>query len=50
VDELAAKIEYVLSNFDYAQQVGKKGKELTDTIFNYDYQAKRMLEFIYSLN
>lgn len=50
VEELASKIEYVLSNYEQAQDIGRKGKELTDTIFNYNYQAKRMLKFIYSLN
>lgn len=49
-DALAKKIEYVLSNCDLAKQVGLKGKELTDTVFNYNFQAKRMLEFIDSLN
>lgn len=46
---LAEKLEYVLSNYELAKQVGQKGKELTDTVFNYNFQAKRMLEFISSL-
>lgn len=46
---LAEKLEYVLSNYELAKQVGQKGKELTDTVFNYNFQAKRMLEFINSL-
>ena len=49
VNALAAKLEYVLSNYELAKQVGRKGKELTDTVFNYNFQAKRMLEFINSL-
>jgi hypothetical protein len=39
----------VLSNYELAKQIGLKGKELTNTVFNYNFQAKRMLEFIYSL-
>lgn len=49
VEALASKMDYVLSNYDRAREVGLLGKELTDTIFNYNYQAKRMLDFIYSL-
>lgn len=49
-DALAKKLEYVISNYELAQKVGFKGKELTNTIFNYNFQAKRMLEFIASLN
>ena len=49
-DALAKKLIYVLDNFKFAQQVGLKGKELTNTIFNYNYQARRMMDFIYSLN
>lgn len=43
---LADKIDYVLSNYELAKEVGIKGKELTDTIFNYNYQAKQMLRYI----
>lgn len=50
VDALAKKIEYVLSNYELAKKVGLKGKELTTTVFNYNYQAKRMLEYIDSLS
>jgi len=46
---LAEKLEYVLSNYEIAKQVGQKGKKLTDTVFNYNFQAKRMFEFISSL-
>src|ERR1035437_795418 len=42
VDAFADKLDYVLSNYEFAQQVGEKGKELTTTIFNYNFQAKRM--------
>lgn len=46
VDALAEKLEYVLDNYQDALEVGMKGKELTTTVFNYNYQAKRMIEFI----
>jgi len=50
IDSLSEKLDYVLCNYGLAREVGQKGKELTDTIFNYDYQAKRMIGFINSLN
>ena len=50
INALAEKIEYVLANDDLAKAVGMKGKELADTIFNYNYQARRMLGFVHSLN
>ena len=49
-DLLAEKLDYVLSNYELSRQVGHEGKELTDTIFNYNYQAKRIIGFINSLN
>jgi glycosyltransferase involved in cell wall biosynthesis len=50
VNALSKKIEYVLLNYDLAKAVGMKGKELADTIFSYNYQARRMLGFVDSLN
>jgi glycosyltransferase involved in cell wall biosynthesis len=47
---LAEKLIYVWSNYELALQVGQKGRQLTETVFNYSYQAKRMIEFITSLN
>jgi len=49
VDAFADKLDYVLSNYEFAQRVGEKGKELTKTIFNYNFQAERMIGFIQSL-
>lgn len=49
VEDFAEKLNFVLGNYEYAQKIGIKGKELTITIFNYNVQAKRMLEFIYTL-
>lgn len=50
VDALTEKLIFVLDNFQLANEVGLKGKELTATVFNYNYQAKRMIDFIDSLN
>jgi glycosyltransferase involved in cell wall biosynthesis len=47
---LTEKLEYVWNNYDLALEVGQKGRQLTETVFNYSYQAKRMIEFISSLN
>ena len=49
-DALAYKLDYVINNYDQAKKVSQKGKELTETIFNYSYQAKRMIVFINSLS
>jgi glycosyltransferase involved in cell wall biosynthesis len=48
-EAFAGKLDFVLSNYEFAQKVGLRGKDLTATVFNYNYQAKRMLEFIKSL-
>jgi glycosyltransferase involved in cell wall biosynthesis len=48
-DGLSEKLEFVLSNYQFATGVAKKGKELTDSIFNYKYQAKRIIDFIHSI-
>jgi glycosyltransferase involved in cell wall biosynthesis len=49
-EALAEKLIYVLNNQEIAKQVGIKGKELTENIFNYNYQTKRMIGFINSIN
>jgi glycosyltransferase involved in cell wall biosynthesis len=49
VDAFANKLDYVISNYQLAVQVSQRGKDLTKTVFNYNYQAGRMLEFIHSL-
>lgn len=45
----ATKLDFVLSNYEFAKNVAAKGKKLTDTTFNYNFQATRMLSFIESL-
>jgi glycosyltransferase involved in cell wall biosynthesis len=47
--ELTEKLDWVLNNYESALEIAKKGKLLTDTIFNYDFQAKRILDFLNSL-
>lgn len=49
VTAFADKLDYALQNYDFARQVGLKGKELAETIFNYNFQAKNMIEFISKL-
>jgi len=48
-DELSEKMDYVLNNYQIAKEVAKKGKELTDSVFNNVFQAKRIIEFINTL-
>jgi glycosyltransferase involved in cell wall biosynthesis len=50
VDSFAKVLEQILINYEDAQMVGIRGKELVMTVFNYNYQAKRMIEYIGSLN
>jgi glycosyltransferase involved in cell wall biosynthesis len=49
VEAFAEKLDYVLANYEFAMNVARKGKELTTTIFNYNYQVKRMIPFIESI-
>ncbi|MGE5420562.1 MAG: glycosyltransferase family 4 protein [Chloroflexota bacterium] len=46
---IAEKIESVLAGYEKALEVGHTGKELTHTIFHYNYQAGRILRFIETL-
>jgi len=48
-EEFADKLDFVLSNYEFAIRVGLKGKELTNTIFNYNFQVKRMIGYIQSI-
>ena len=48
-DQLATQLDYVLSNYQFATEVGKRGKELTETVFNYLTQCKRMYAYIKTL-
>ena len=48
-DAFADKLDFVLSNYKLACKVGQMGRDLTKTVFNYNHQAKRIIEFIESL-
>ena len=45
----AEKLDYILSNYEFARQVGLKGKELTDSVFNYKYQSKRIIDYVQTI-
>lgn len=47
---LAAKLTYVFEHYEEAKEAGIRGKELTQTVFHYNYQAKRILEYFQTLN
>jgi len=49
IADFATNIDFVLSNYEFAKQVAKNGKKLTNTVFNYNVQAKRMIDFIKSV-
>ena len=46
---LAEKLKYVIENYDLAKLIAQKGSLLTKTIFNYNYQARRIIHFISTL-
>lgn len=48
-EELIEKMEYILNNYEVATEVARKGKALTDNIFNNTFQAKQIIEFIETL-
>jgi glycosyltransferase involved in cell wall biosynthesis len=49
VDALANRLDFIFNNYQFAEQVGLKGKELTSGVFDYKFQAGRMIDFIQSL-
>jgi glycosyltransferase involved in cell wall biosynthesis len=49
-DEIADKLIRVFKNYPEAKRVGEQGRVLTEGIYNYHYQAKRMIDFIKSLS
>jgi glycosyltransferase involved in cell wall biosynthesis len=49
-DELAEKLDYVLNNYDTALKIAGRGKELTTTTFNFNFQAKRIIKFLDTIN
>ena len=50
VESFSDKLDYVLVNYAHAKKVALRGKELTSTIFNYNFQAGRIIGFIKSLS
>jgi glycosyltransferase involved in cell wall biosynthesis len=48
--KLAEKMDDVLSDYNSALNVAEMGKRLTETVFNYNYQAKRIVPFVDSLS
>jgi glycosyltransferase involved in cell wall biosynthesis len=48
IEAFAEKLAFVLDNYKFAKEVARKGRDLTDTIFNYNYQSKRILDYIKS--
>ncbi len=48
-DKLAEKIDYVLTSYDSALETANRGRELAYSVFNYHFQAKRIIPFIDSL-
>lgn len=48
-EKFAERIEYVFANPEKAAAVAREGQKLTQTVFNYKYQAKNIVSFINSL-
>lgn len=45
----AEKFDYVLSNYEDALKTAQRGKELTETVFNYKVQSKRIQDYLIRL-
>ena len=45
-NRFAEKLDYVLSNYIDALKTAQRGKELTETVFNYKVQSKRIQDFL----
>jgi len=45
----AEKLDLVLSHYEDALKIAQKGKELTNTVFNYKVQSERMQNFLLKL-
>ena len=48
VDSFAQKLEELYQNYDRAKEIGKKGSELVNDVFNYKVQAQSLLNFIFN--
>jgi glycosyltransferase involved in cell wall biosynthesis len=49
VYSFSRKLEFVLDNYEAALKVAERGKDLTQSVFNYNYQGKRLIEFLKGL-
>ncbi len=49
VEDFALKMDEILSEYEFAAQVGIEGKKLTENVFNYAFQANRIIDFIHQL-
>ena len=47
--KFAEKMDFILSHPEEATKVGIEGMKLTQTVFNYKYQARNLVNFINSL-
>jgi len=50
MDQLAERLCLIFDNYKEALEMGKRGKQLTEGVFNYKYQAERMISFVKFLN
>ncbi len=48
-EALAAKLEYIFLHYPEAVLVGEQGRKLTNEVFSYHYQSKRILDYIGTL-
>jgi glycosyltransferase involved in cell wall biosynthesis len=49
VDNFADMLELAITNEELSKQIGKNGKELSNTIFNFRFQGKRLYEWLESI-
>ena len=49
VNDFADKISYALKNPKELSLIGRRGKKMTETVFNYKYQSQHLVDFIYKV-
>ncbi len=49
IDSFTEKMIYALDNYNEAIRVGRNGRELASSVFNYSFQSDRIMQFIESM-
>lgn len=50
VESLSKALHFIFDNYEMSRKIGERGRKLTEGVFNYKFQADRMIRFINSLS